>query len=170
MGVAVRVRLPEKTQVPAMSEYGFGLVNVVTFLLLALLFVFGTLLFGRFVRPRRPAPEKSSVYECGERPVGKAWFNFNPRFYIVALIFVAFDVEIAFTFPVAAVFNSWVHSGGAMLAFAELAAFLVILIIGLAYVWRKGDLDWLKRLDHDVEILERKLERKAEHGIPADEH
>ena len=149
-----------------MSEYGFGLVNVVAFLLVALLFVFATLLFGRFVRPKRPAIEKNSVYECGERPIGKAWFNFNPRFYIVALIFVAFDVEIAFTFPVAAVFSAWVQSGKAVVAYAELAAFLVILFIGLAYVWRKGDLDWLKRLDHDIETLE----REREHGIPSDKH
>ena len=149
-----------------MSEFGFGLVNVVMFLLLALLFVFGTLLFGRFVRPRRPSTEKNSVYECGERPIGKAWFNFNPRFYIVALIFVAFNVEIAFTFPVAAVFSAWVQSGRAMLAYAELAGFLLILIVGLAYVWRKGDLDWLKRLDHDIEVIE----AKREHGIPADKH
>lgn len=149
-----------------MSEYGFGLVNVVVFLLVALLFVFGTLLFGRFVRPKRPGVEKNSVYECGERPIGKAWFNFNPRFYIVALIFVAFDVEIAFTFPVAAVFSAWVQSGRAVFAYAELAAFLVILIVGLAYVWRKGDLDWFKRLDHDIETLE----RAREHGIPSDKH
>ncbi len=138
-----------------MSEFSFGLVNVVVFLLLAVLFVFGTLVFGRFIRPRRPTAEKVSVYECGERPVGRAWFNFNPRFYIVALIFVAFDVEIAFTFPVAAVFNDWVRSGRGGAAYAELAAFLVILCVGLAYVWRKGDLDWLKRLDHDIETLER---------------
>jgi NADH-quinone oxidoreductase subunit A len=149
-----------------MSEYGFGLANVVAFLAVALLFVFGTLLFGRFVRPRRPTAEKNSVYECGERPIGKAWFNFNPRFYIIALIFVAFDVEIAFTFPVASVFSAWVQSGRAMFAYAELAAFLVILIVGLAYVWRKGDLDWLKRLDHDIE----ELERKGGHGIPSDKH
>ena len=53
-----------------------------------------------------------------------------------------------------------------MLAYAELAGFLLILIVGLAYVWRKGDLDWLKRLDHDIEVIE----AKREHGIPADKH
>jgi len=144
-----------------MSEYGFGFVSVVTFLLVAALFVFATLVFGRFVRPKRPTAEKSSVYECGERAIGKAWFNFNPRFYIIALIFVAFDVEIAFAFPVAAVFSRWVQSGKGALAYAELAAFLVILLVGLAYVWRKGDLDWLKSLDHDIE----RIERAREHGI-----
>jgi NADH-quinone oxidoreductase subunit A len=64
------------------------------------------------------------------------------------------------------VFTAWVQSGRAVFAYAELAAFLVILIVGLAYVWRKGDLDWLKRLDHDIEVIE----AKREHGIPSDKH
>ena len=133
-----------------MSEYSFGFLTIVTFLSIAFLFVFVVLLFGRFVRPNRPSKDKVSVYECGERAIGKAWFNFNPRFYIVALIFVIFDVEIAFTFPVAAVFAKWVNQGKGLLVFFELTIFLVILILGFVYVWRKGDLDWLKKLDHEI--------------------
>ncbi|OFZ79870.1 MAG: hypothetical protein A2583_06270 [Bdellovibrionales bacterium RIFOXYD1_FULL_53_11] len=133
-----------------MSEFEFGFVSVLVFLSLAFLFVFGVLVAGRFVRPRRPSREKASVYECGERPIGKAWFNFNPRFYIIALVFLIFDVEIAFTFPVATVFSAWVKAGKAALVYSELALFVGILLVGLAYVWRKGDLDWLKKLDHDA--------------------
>ncbi len=133
-----------------MTEYGFSFVSVIVFLLIAILFVFFILLFGRFVRPNHATKEKSSVYECGERAIGDAWFNFNPRFYIIALIFVIFDVEISFTFPVAKVFYSWIKRGQGGLAYAELSIFLIILLIGFAYVWKKGDLDWLKKFDHDV--------------------
>lgn len=141
-----------------MSEFTYGFATVGVFLLVAAAFVFGALLFGRFVRPARPSAEKRSVYECGERPVGEAWFNFNPRFYIVAVIFVVFDVEIALTYPVAVVFREWIQAGKAGLAYGELAMFLLILFLGLAYVWRKGDLDWIKRLDHQSGDVERKRE------------
>ncbi len=142
----------------SMTEFTFGFATVAAFLFTAVAFVFGALLFGRLVRPARPALEKRSVYECGERPIGQAWFNFNPRFYIIAVIFVVFDVEIALTYPVAAVFNEWVQAGKGGLAYIELAMFLLILFLGLAFVWRKGDLDWIKRLDHQAEGLERKRE------------
>ena len=131
-----------------MTEFQFGFLSVVAFLFVAILFVYAVLLLGRFVRPRRPSPDKRSVYECGERAIGQAWFNFNPRFYIIALIFVAFDVEIAFMYPVAVVFAGLVHAGHGVLAYLELTLFLLILFLGLVYVWRKGDLEWLKHLDH----------------------
>ena len=116
---------------------GLDFGAVLAFALVALVFALGGITLSRLAAPRIPNAEKASIYECGERPVGVAWFNFNPRFYIIALIFVAFDVEIALTFPVSAVFSAWVRSGRAVFAYAELAAFLVILIVGLAYVWRK---------------------------------
>ena len=112
----------------AMTEYQFGFLSVVVFLLVAVLFVFGVLLFGRFVRPRRPSPDKRSVYECGERAIGQAWFNFNPRFYIIALVFVAFDVEIVFTYPVAVIFAEQVKTGRGELVYLELILFLLVLL------------------------------------------
>ena len=141
-----------------MTEFTFGFATVGAFLFVAVAFVFGALLFGHFVRPTRPSAEKRSVYECGERPIGQAWFNFNPRFYIIAMIFVVFDVEIALTYPVAVVFKAWIEAGNAWLAYSELALFLLILFLGLAYVWRKGDLDWIKRLDHQADEVGRKRE------------
>ncbi len=124
----------------------FNLVNVLVFLAIGVAFIGGTLLIGRVVRPKTPDREKSSTYECGERPIAQAWFNFNPRFYIIALVFLIFDVEVAFTYPVATAFRRWVAAGAGAFAFLELLVFLAIVVLGLAYVWAKGDLEWLKAL------------------------
>ena len=128
----------------------FHFANVILFSATAILFVFGSLLAGRFLRPNAPNREKSMIYECGEKPIGHAWFNFNPRFYLVALVFVIFEVEIAFMFPVASVYKSFIEKGQGLLAFAEIAIFVVILAVGLAYVWAMGDLEWVKGLKQDV--------------------
>ena len=101
---------------------------------------------GLLLRPSNPSPGKLSTYECGEPPSGSAWINFNIRFYLIALVFVIFDVELAFVYPVVAVVKDWVAKGEGGFAFVELALFLVILMVGLVYVWRKGDLEWLKRI------------------------
>ena len=124
----------------------FDFAQVLIFMLLAIGFVLGALTFSRIVAPRFPNPDKNEIYECGERPIGDAWFNFNPRFYIIALIFVVFDVEIALTFPVAVVFRSWKESQAGWIAFVELMFFVGILLAGLAYVWKKGDLEWIKQI------------------------
>ncbi|PWK77411.1 NADH-quinone oxidoreductase subunit A [Mucilaginibacter oryzae] len=102
----------------------------------------------RLLAPRNPNPEKLSSYECGEEPTGNAWLPFNPRFYVIALIFLLFDVEMVFIFPWATVFGS--HEIAAQdarwgwLSLTEMFVFLGILILGLVYVWKKGDLDWIK--------------------------
>lgn len=122
----------------------FHFASVLVFLLVACAFLAITLTLGRLVRPRVPSAEKGAVYECGEQALGAGWFNFNPRFYVVALIFLIFDIEIAFTYPVATVFSRWLSTGDGALAFFEIAAFVGVLAIGLAYVWRRGDLEWLR--------------------------
>src|SRR5438128_2748089 len=68
-------------------------------------FIFSHLMIGKLVRPKRPDPEKLTVYECGEPTIGSAWVQFDLRFYVVALLFVIFDVEMAFFFPWAVVFG-----------------------------------------------------------------
>jgi NADH-quinone oxidoreductase subunit A len=128
----------------------FHFANVLLFSATAILFVFGSLVAGHFLRPHAPTREKSLIYECGEKPIGQAWFNFNPRFYLVALVFVIFEVEIAFMFPVAAVYKSFIEKGQGLLAFVEIAVFVMILAVGLAYVWAMGDLEWVKGLKQDV--------------------
>jgi NADH-quinone oxidoreductase subunit A len=107
---------------------------------------------GKFLRPNLPNAEKSSIYESGEKPIGSAWFNFNPRFYLVALVFVVFEVEIALTFPVVVVYRAWVNAGAsfAWVAFLEILIFTVILVVGLAWAWAHGDLDWVKELRADA--------------------
>src|SRR5215831_19258213 len=140
----------------------FDLVNVLVFAILGAGFLAATLLVGSLLRPNTPDPEKLGIYECGEKPVQQAWFNFNPRFYIIALIFLIFDVEVAFTYPVATVFRRWVADGAAAFAFVELFVFIAILVLGLAYVWRKGDLEWIRRLKHDKGYQQQPPQKKTE--------
>ena len=128
----------------------FHFANVLLFSLTAIGFVLISLVGGRFLRPNAPSEEKNMIYECGEKPIGHAWYNFNPRFYLVALVFVIFEVEIAFMYPVAAVYKWFVDHGQGLLAFSEIFVFVAILAVGLAYVWAMGDLEWVKGLKQDV--------------------
>ena len=113
--------------------------RILIFLLIAAVFTAGGLIGSWVLRPRRPYPGKLATYECGEEPVGTSRIRFNIRFYVVALIFIIFDVEVVFLFPWALVFKDL-----GMFAFVEMAVFLAILVVGYAYVWAKGDLDWDK--------------------------
>ncbi len=124
----------------------FEAANILLFAGLAFFTVWILFVLTKLVRPHDPYPAKNSTYECAEPPASPAWFNFNPRFYVIALIFLIFDVEVAFTYPVAAVFKRWTQQGAGLLAFIELAIFLGVLLIGLAYVWVKGDLEWIRKL------------------------
>ncbi len=123
--------------------------SVAAFFLVAIVFILGSLIAGRLLRPNNMYPEKLETYECGEAPVGPAWFNFNPRFYIIALIYIVFDVEIAFVYPVATVFKRWVDQGSGLFALIEIFLFVAILMLGLVYVWVKGDLEWIRSLKGD---------------------
>ena len=127
----------------------FDYANVLVFAILAMLFVGGALLIGRLFRPNRPSFEKSRTYECGEIPTGSAWINMNPRFYLIALIFLIFDVEIAFIFPVATVFRNFLETGHGLLALGEILVFVLILFAGLIFVWGRGDLEWFKVIQQE---------------------
>jgi NADH-quinone oxidoreductase subunit A len=189
--------------------------SIVAYLLLfasvGFLFVFAALLLGWLIRPRAPTPEKLETYECGEPSVGSSYVQFDLRFYVVALVFIIFDVEVAFFFPWAAVFgkttqllapsvqqavtvevpqdgsklrprdslavvpspgvarelkelgvrhptvpdpnagveaNSQAMRGAmrrlAQAAMVDIAVFFVVLMVGFAYVWSRGDLDWVR--------------------------
>ena len=83
--------------------------------------------------------DKLIPYECGEIPEGSAWAKFNIRFYIIALIFIIFEVEVVFMFPWALVYKDF-----GLLGFMEMLLFVSILLVGFFYVWKKGDLDWVK--------------------------
>ncbi len=170
------------------------------FVLAGLLFLFVNLLVGYLLRPHNPSPEKGEIYECGEPTIGSSFVQFDLRFYVVALLFIIFDVEIAFFFPWATVFGKANHLHDAtqtqqvvireadgdfvlnanitslyrelgvrapvvegdpelarrqigeqakLLARAtlvDIAVFFAILLIGFAYVWKRGDLDWVRSL------------------------
>jgi NADH-quinone oxidoreductase subunit A len=125
----------------------FDFAMVLIFVVAGVGFAITNLLIGAILRPKFPNPDKAMIYECGERPIGPAWFNFNPRFYIIALVFVIFEVEIALTIPVALVFRDWVSQGMGGTALVELLAFITILGVGLIWIWARKDLDWVKRID-----------------------
>lgn len=122
----------------------FDFANVLVMLLLGAGTAALMLTLGSVLRPSNPERQKLSTYECGEPPTGSAWINFNIRFYLIALIFVIFDVEVAFVYPVATVFRHFVENGQGLLVFSELLVFIGILFLGLIYVWVKRDLEWLK--------------------------
>jgi NADH-quinone oxidoreductase subunit A len=129
---------------------GFEFGAVLAFAVVSVGFALASITLSRFVGARVPNAEKATIYECGERPIGVAWFNFNPRFYLVALVFVIFEVDIALTFPVVTVYRDWVAAANtsfAWIAFGELFLFTAILVVGLVWVWAHGDLEWVKELD-----------------------
>jgi NADH-quinone oxidoreductase subunit A len=158
------------------------MADLVYFLLIFLgvgvFFLFIHLVMGKFLRPGRPDPEKLTIYECGEPTVGSAWIQFDLRYYVVALLFVIFDVEVAFFFPWAVVFGSanalvrnpdnqeviaQMETGlprlpqevpakmtsetaksWAWVAFLDILIFFGVLMVGFAYLWRRGDIDWVR--------------------------
>lgn len=113
----------------------FGVILL--FFIIGFIFVGIGLLAAAIIRPNKPNPVKNSTYECGEEPIGNPWIKFNIRYYVVALVFILFDVEVVFLLPWAVVFKSlgW-------FAFIEMIVFVAILLVGLAYIWAKGDLEW----------------------------
>lgn len=151
--------------------------------LLAIAFLMLPLLLGKLLRPRLPTPEKDAIYECGEPAIGSSYIQFDLRFYVVALLFIIFDVEVAFFFPWASVYGSVMQLAdvrlddsareilGARLLSVDPAAmtpdqvispatalqlgwlglvdilvFFCVLLVGFAYVWKRGDLDWIRAL------------------------
>jgi len=139
----------------------FQFANVLVFFALAFVLCGLMLGLGQLLRPSNPNLGKLSTYECGEPPSGPAWINFNIRFYLIALVFVIFDVELAFVYPVVAVFRQWIADGRGAFALAEIGLFIGILAVGLVYVWVKGDLEWLKRIPEDELPAETQTTRRA---------
>jgi NADH-quinone oxidoreductase subunit A len=117
----------------------YEFANVFVFIVVGCAFILVNNVISKLARPDVFSSEKYIPYECGEDPVGDARLKFNIRFYTTALIFLLFDVEIAFLFPWAVVFKQI-----GMIALVEMFIFVGVLLIGLAYVWAKGDLDWVR--------------------------
>jgi len=155
--------------------------HLLLFSLIGIVFLMLPLIAGWFVRPVNPTEEKLAAYECGEPTIGSAYIQFDLRFYVVALLFIIFDVEIAFFFPWATVFggattlldprttdaarvqlsekllnfapgtlppehviDSWTAERIAWLGLSDILVFFAILLLAFAYVWKRGDLDWVR--------------------------
>lgn len=123
----------------------FDFLLILIFVVISVGFVFVALFLGRFVRPSVIDNEKITTYECGERPFSKAWFNYNPRFYIFALIFIVFDVAVAAALPSFVVFRYFLIQNDYINLLIVLSVFLLILMSALTYVLIKGDLDWIRK-------------------------
>jgi len=201
---------------PSAVDASIGIVGYLAlFAGVGVVFLFVNMVVGRFVRPVNPSPEKLEIYECGEPTIGSSFVQFDLRFYVVALLFIIFDVEVAFFFPWAAVFGKSIHLsdnrvqvvvqgkdelqlgptarnlyrelgirnptlateiplslraeipaslppaekaaeitrlGARQLAWvtiADIAAFFAVLLIGFAYVWKRGDLDWVRHISRE---------------------
>jgi len=116
-----------------LTEFG----KIFIFMLTGVLFTIVVIFVARLIRPSRPSYEKLLTYECGEDVIGSPWVKFNIRFYVVALIFLIFDVEVVLLIPWALVYQNYGFAGY-MVGFI----FLMMLGLGMAYEWRKGDLEW----------------------------
>jgi NADH-quinone oxidoreductase subunit A len=128
-----------------LSDFGIVLLAI----LLAAIAILAILGISWIIRPKKPNDEKLTTYESGEDPIGNANVQFNAKFYIVALIFILFDVELVFLFPWATVFGNktYIQQTNGLwgwFTLAEMFIFIIVLALGLAYVWAKGYLDWVK--------------------------
>jgi len=114
-----------------------GYIPVLIFIVVAALIPVLALAVGRLIRPYAPHANKRSPYECGVETTGDARERFSVRFYVIAILFVIFDVETIFLFPWAVIYGRL-----ALFGFIEMMIFLGILIVGYFYVWKKGALEW----------------------------
>ncbi|MDC3100265.1 NADH-quinone oxidoreductase subunit A [Candidatus Pelagibacter sp.] len=112
-------------------------LTIIIFLVIALILSLGFLILNFAFSPKNPDPEKLSAYECGFEPFNDSRMEFDIRFYLVAILFIIFDLEIAFLFP-------WAITLGnlGLFGFCSMMLFLFILTIGFIYEWKKGALDW----------------------------
>ncbi len=118
-------------------DYLINYLPILIFLIIALILSIGFVVINFIVAPNNPDPEKLSSYECGFEPFTDSRMEFDVKFYLVAILFIIFDLEIAFLFP-------WAISLGniGLLGFLSMMVFLFILTIGFIYEWKKGALDW----------------------------
>jgi NADH-quinone oxidoreductase subunit A len=132
------------TEYSQISEFG----KILIFLIMGILFVLAAFISNKIIAPKKPNEVKNSSYECGEEVIGSSWVQFNSRFYVIALIFLLFDVEMIFIFPWATVFSDQsliaIDSRWGWLSFFEMMVFILILMLGLVYVWKKKDLNWIR--------------------------
>jgi NADH-quinone oxidoreductase subunit A len=140
-----------------------ALLSVTIFVVLGAVFVFANLMLGSFLRPTAPSPEKSATYECGEPAMGPSWVQFDLRFYIIALLYLVFDVEVALFYPWAVVYGNAAAAAKAaemtlyqyrQVALIDMLLFFGLVVLGFAYLWRFGYLDWVRRRQLPETVLD----------------
>ena len=114
-----------------------GWLSIILMIVLGLLFAVPSVLLSYVLGPKKPTPEKLAPYECGMPPVGDAHERMSVKFYLVAMIFLLFDIEVAFLYPWALAIRELGWNG-----FVQVVMFMLLLLAGYIYVWRKGALDW----------------------------
>lgn len=160
--------------------------HILLFGIIVVIFLVIPLTIGRFVRPKLPTPEKEAIYECGEPTIGSSFIQFDMRFYVVALLFIIFDVEVAFFFPWATVFGGAIQLADTQLSdparqeisnkllnvpasetgnqiiepdaaltlsymgLFDILVFFGVLLVGFAYIWKRGDLDWVRAMTQQI--------------------
>ena len=132
-----------KPATPYLSEFG----TVLLFIIGATVFLLITFLASRLLRPHKPNPEKLSTYESGEEAIGSAQPQFNIRFYVIALMFLLFEIELVFLFPWATIFTDkelleQTNNAWGWFSLLEVVVFVAVLAFGLAYAWAKGYFNW----------------------------
>ena len=120
-----------------MPDYNLSYFYVFAFFVVAAVFVTVLLGLAGLIAPRKATVEKARTYESGEEPIGQAWSRYPTHFYVFALLFVVFDVEVIFLFPWAVIFRTLGWYG-----LVEMLIFIAILVVGLYYAWRKKALNW----------------------------
>jgi NADH-quinone oxidoreductase subunit A len=159
------------------------LLPITIFVAFGVIFVFVNLVAGWFARPSIPNPEKAAVYECGEPAIGSSWVQFDLRFYIIALVYLIFDVEVALFYPWAVAYGNAAELAQSIgmsvsslraVAIVDMLFFFGVLLVGFAYLWRFGYLDWVRsaattsiKLDYRPGLDMRELARppRADHPI-----
>ena len=121
-----------------MNRSDITALAILTFLVLAVVLPVVMVAIARLLGPRNPSVLKSAAYECGEVPIGRPWIRFRAGYYVLALIFVIFDIEAVFIYPWVVVFRSLGTAG-----LIEMAIFVAVLLLGLVYAWRRGLLEWV---------------------------
>jgi len=118
---------------PYLADY----FPILVFIVVAFLFGAGTLVVSHFIQPKLPDPEKLSAYECGSEPFSDARMPFPVRYYIIAMLFVIFDIEILFLYPWAVSFDQI-----GIIGMVEMVIFIALFVVGYVYAWKKGALEW----------------------------
>lgn len=127
------------------QQYLIDLLYVMAFFLAGLTFALGPIIISKLLAPRTLQPQTRSIYECGMPPIGEAWIRFGVVYYLYALIFLAFAVDILFLFPVALIYAREVILGSALLDFIVIFLFIDTLALAVVYAWKKGVFQWERK-------------------------